>query len=190
MGDSKTILWWVAIGLHCLAAGALVLLVFQTRAMAVFCIVPGALIGAASVPAVRGRPISLYAAFGVLMGYSFWALASAVNQREPILGLLALLVAAGAVWLLKAPGWPSVIFSGVAILLCLGLVALNYRWARDLRDSDLEHTRKSAITTFGFLTLGLAYAGIGFAEVSQKDDRGAARGRRKKRRRPREEEEV
>lgn len=189
MSDSKTVLRAVGIGLHCLAAGALVLLVFQTRAMAVFCTVGGVLIGAASVPAVRGRPITLYAAFAVLMGYCFWALASAVSQRDLLSIVPLLLLAAAGVWLLKDPGLPSVIVCGVAILLTLGLAVLGYRWAREAAEYDPELIRRSAITTFGFLTLGLAYAGIGFAEASLEDGRKPVRAVRKKKRQPREEEE-
>ncbi len=175
----------IGIGLHCVAAGVLVLMLVKLTNMTAICVIPAALIGCASVPAVRGRPVNLYVGFGLLMGLSFWMLLSAVNERAFLALFPMLLLAAGAVWLLQQPSWPSLIFTGVAIVLSLGLAMMMYHQDPDFLDSLPDRARKSALTSFGVLFLAASYSGLGFAENYFRELDRSARSRRRKRRRPR-----
>lgn len=179
MNDLKAALRIVAWAAHGVAALVLALLCFQSPAMTLFCIVPGALIGCASVAAMRGRPVTLYCAFGALMGLAFWLGVSSVNQRD-FIGLIILIVlAAGVVWMLQQPNWASVIFAGLMALLILGLSILQYRYRHQVSVVDAETIRRSFLTTLGVVSVGLLYLGHGFAEVLLQPSR---RPRRKKRR--------
>src|SRR5438876_8573482 len=80
MDDLKATLRIVGLVLHVLAAAVLVLLFLKTGGMTVFCVVAGALIGCASVPVRPGRPITVYTAFGLLMGYAFGRLGNQPGQ--------------------------------------------------------------------------------------------------------------
>jgi hypothetical protein len=186
--NNKAIFQVVALGVHLLAAAVLVLLFLQTGGMTVFCVVAGALIGCASVPARPGRPVTLYVAFGVLMGYAFWMAVSAVNQRAVLSLVPVVLLVAGAVWLLEAPRWPAALFTGVAVLLSLGLAVLQYRQRHDT-DYDPEYVRHSAVTSLVVLSLGLVYLGLGSAEAMWREPRKAKRGGRRVARRRTEPDE-
>lgn len=175
MSNTKATLRAIAIGVHVLATITLVLLFLQTGGMTGFCVVAGVLIGCVSVPARPGQPVTLYVAFGVLMGYAFWTGASAVNQRDLLALVPVLLLAAGAAWLLQAPSWPSVLFTGSAVLLSLVLAVFQYRHRNDPHDFDPEHIRRSAVTAIVVLTLGLVYLGLGFAEAMMQESRKAKR---------------
>jgi hypothetical protein len=169
----------VAVFAHGAAAIAMaVLVILPTRAMALYCIVPGVLIGCTGVAALRGRPITLYAAFGVLMGYVFWYFVSAVNQGEFVVLIPILLLAAAVTWLLHSPDWPSVIFTGVVILLLVGLTLLMYRQRTQL--DDPERVVSTTATGLVMLCVGLMYVGVGFWEESL---RRSKKSLRKKRRR-------
>ena len=147
--------------------------------MTLFCLIPGALIGCASVAAARGRPIPLYCAFGLLMGFTFWMGVSSVNQSD-FLGLIFLLVlAGGVVWSLQQPGWPSVAFTTVITLLLLGMVILQYRNRHLLIGVDANMVRRTLVTALGVLAVGLLYLGVGFAEVLVQQGRKRKRLKRR-----------
>jgi hypothetical protein len=177
----------IAIGTHVLAAIALVLLFLKTGGMTLFCVVPGVLIGCASVAARPGRPVTLYAAFGVLMGYAFWMAVSAVNQHDVLSLVPVALVVVGAAWLLQTPRWPSALFTAVAVLLSLGLAVLQYRHRHDVGGFDPEQVRRGALTSLVVLALGLVYLGLGFAEATLQEPRQRPRAVRR-RERPRADE--
>jgi hypothetical protein len=179
MSDSKATLRVIALVVHPLAAIVLLLLFFKTWGMTVLCVVPGVLIGCGSVAARPGRPVTLYAAFGVLMGYAFWMGASAVSQGAIVAFVPILLLVAGALWLLQQPSWPSAIFAGVVVLLCLGLALLEYRQHPEFMEYDPELIRRSALTSFVVLSLGLVYLALGFAEASLQAPRKAKRATRR-----------
>ncbi|HWE37990.1 MAG TPA: hypothetical protein VG406_15575 [Isosphaeraceae bacterium] len=153
---------WVV---HALAAVVLVILVVNTGVMAGFCVVAGLLIGAAGVPTMPGRPIALYAAFGALMGYAFWMFVSALNLGNYLTLVPALLVVAGAAWLLRDPGWPPAIFTGVVVLACLGLNAVIYANRFDVEDVDSADIVRSVATSTVVLLVGLVYGALGLAEA-------------------------
>jgi hypothetical protein len=165
MSDLKATLRIIGLVLHVLAAGVLVILFLKTGSMTVFCIVAGVLIGCASVPARPGRPITVYATFGFLMGYAFWMGASAISQGNFLLLLLLLVLAGGAVWLLQQSRWPAALFTAIMVLFLLGLATVQYRHA-DQSDYDPTLVRHSALTTLVVLGLALVYTGLGCAEFS------------------------
>src|SRR5438132_10376767 len=103
MNDLKRALPIIGYVFHGVTALALVLLFLKTGGMTVFCVVAGALIGCASVAVRPGRPVTLYVAFGLLMGYSFWMGASAISQQSYLLLVFLLVLAGGALWLLEQP---------------------------------------------------------------------------------------
>jgi len=189
MRQSQAVFLGISIALHCVAAITVGLLFYATRGMTGFCVIPAALVACASVPAVPRRPINLYASFGLLVGFSFWAFVSALNQREWLGLLLPILLVAGAVWLLQAPGWPSLGFSGVIVALCLIMAAPMFSKRPDFDDPIPDRARKSAVTAFGILFLASAYSGAGFAEALFKTPGGPVRPRRKKKRRRRHDED-
>jgi hypothetical protein len=83
---------WV---IHGLAAVALAVLFSKTGAMAGWCIFPGLLIACASVASSPGRPLTFYAAFGALMGFSFWEAVGEIRTGHYLELLPALLLIAG-----------------------------------------------------------------------------------------------
>jgi len=180
MSDLRPTLRILGFALHVVAAGVLVLLFLKTGGMTVFCVVAGALIGCASVPARPGRPITVYAAFGLLMGYAFWMGASAISQGNFLLLLFLLVLAGGAVWLLEQPRWPAALFTAIMVLFLLGLAAVQYRHA-DLSDYDPTLVRHTALTTLMVLGLALAYIGLGCAESSFLEPANSKRPARRKR---------
>ena len=165
MSVSKATFRWIAIVLGIIGAALLVLLMIKMPGMALFCVVPGALIGCACVPTLPGRPITLYVAFGIFMGYVFWLCASIVNQGAWLALLPVLLLATGAVWLLQLPSWPSAIFTVVAGLFSLGLAVVLYATRHQVIAEDPEQVRMSALVSITMLALGLAFSGLGFAEA-------------------------
>jgi hypothetical protein len=173
----------IGIGLHCLAVVVIGILFYATGAMTGWCVFPAALIGCASVPAVPGRPIPLYAGFGLFMGLSFWTLISGLKQLDVLVVLLALVMTAGSAWLLRAPSWPAAGFTGAAVLLSLALSIVMLAQRPDWDDLLPDRARRSAITVIGVVSLASAYAGVGFAEIVVRDWRAAARKLRKKKRR-------
>jgi uncharacterized membrane protein len=156
---------WVVLGL---AAIALALLLGKTGAMAGWCIFPGILIACASVAASPGRPLMLYAAFGDLMGFAFWLGVSAINAGQYLDLLPALLLLVGVSWFLREPEWPSFIFTGVVVALCLGLMAYLYSHRFDLSHSDLELTVRVVNTSVVMLVVGAVFLAVGFIEVKLK----------------------
>jgi hypothetical protein len=187
MQSRRAVLLIIGIGLHCSAVLIVAILIYATRMMTAFCIVPAALVACASVPAVPGKPINLYVAFGLFVGLSFWIVVSAINQGNWLSLFPPILLVAGGVWLLRAPSWPSLIFSAVTILLNIGLAVLMLSQGPDFDDPMPDRARKSAITSLGFLFLAVAYAGLGFAEALLRNAGGPGR-RKKKRRRSAEED--
>lgn len=179
--EARSVFGIVAVSVHVLAAAALaVLVILPTRPMALFCIVPGALSGCAAVAALRDRPVTLYVAFGVLMGYVFWQVASAVNQGQYLDLIVACLLAAGAAWLLYSPDLPAVLFTGILVVLLAALTLAFYHQRNDW--DDPERIRRSAINGIVVLGTGLVYVSLGFYEASLR--RKEARARRRRRRRP------
>jgi len=166
VNNNKLALQIIAVVVHLLAATALVLLFLKTRGMTLFCVVPGVFIGGSSVLARPGRPITVYVAFGVLMGFVFWLSASAVNMRSFLDLVFVLLVVGGAVWFLQVPSWPSASFAAAVALLYLGLSIAEYRHPAESLYFDDAHLRRGALTSIVVLTIGLVYLGLGFAEVS------------------------
>ena len=166
MNDAKSLLWIGALVAHAATAVTLLILVLQAPAMALFCLVAGALIGCAGVPTVPDRPVTVYTAFGVLMGYGFWVAVSAINQRVPLSLLPALLLVTGAVWLLKQPSWPSTLFCVAAVIFIVGLAILQYRGRHEADDFDQDHIRRSALISLIVPSVGLVYVGLGFAQYS------------------------
>jgi hypothetical protein len=185
MSNRKTIFITIALAVHLLAAIALVLLFLKTGGMTVFCVVAGALIGCASVAARPGRAVTMYVAFGMLMGYAFWMGASAISQRAFLELVVLLLLVGGVVWLLQDPRWPSALFSGVVVLLCLGLAVLQYT-RREFSEYDPELVRRSVLTSYVVLGLGLVYLGLGLAETALQKAHKARRLVRRAKRRPTE----
>jgi len=183
--NNRIVFLSVNIGLHFVAVGLITLMSVKLTAMTLTSIIPAILIACASVPAAPGKPISAYIGFGLLIGLCFWMTWSAVNQREWLAIFPALLLVSGAVWLLQMPGWPSFIFSGVTVLLCLGLAIVMYFQGPDFDDPVPDRARQSAMTTFGILFLGAAYTGLGFIEGLLREPQPGARKRGKKRRQPR-----
>jgi hypothetical protein len=179
MSDTKATLRVLALVIHVLAAITLVVLFFQTWGMTVFCVVAGALIGCASVPARPGQPITLYTAFGLLTGFAAWMCVNAVNQGVFWLLVPVLLLAIGAAWLLQDPGWPPVLFTTVLVLVGLALAVLQYRHRNDPSDYEPELLRRTALTSFVMLSLGLVYLVLGFAEASVRKSAKTTRGRRR-----------
>ena len=180
MGDFKATLRIIGLVLHVLAAGVLVLLFLKTGGMTVFCVVAGALIGCASVPARPGRPIIVYAAFGFLKGYALWMGASAISQGNFLLLLFLLVLAGGAVWLLEQPRWPAALFTAIMVLFLLGLAAVQYRRA-DQSDYEPTLVRHTALTTLVILGLALVYIGLACAESSFLEPANSKRPARRKR---------
>jgi hypothetical protein len=189
MSNTKTALLIAAIVVHILAAVALVILFFKTGGMTVFCVVAGTLIGGLSVAARPGRPITLYIAFGVLMGYVFWMGASAISQSAFLELLILVLLAAGAVWFLQDPRWPAALCTAVLALLLIGLAAVQFRQALQFIEYDPELIRRSALTSLVVLAIGLMYVGLGFAEASLQGPPKAKRARRRMKQRVVEEED-
>lgn len=170
---------WVT---HALAAVVLIALIATTGGMAVFCVVGGLLIGAAAVPTMPGRPITLYAAFGALMGYAFWMFVSAVNQGQYLALVPTLLVVAGAAWLVHDPGVPPAIFTGVVVLVCLGLNAVIYANRFDNVEVDSDIIVRTVRASTIVLLVGLVEGALGFTEAmlvkAQRKKAKAAKARR------------
>jgi hypothetical protein len=150
---------------HGLMAMVLLVLFAKFRMMAGWCIFPGLLIACGSTAALPGRPLTLYAAFGALLGISFWWAVSAINQGGYLELIPVLMVVVGASWLLHETDWPSAIFTIAAIALELGLVALVYANRHDILDVEPEHVMKSLATRTVMLLVGATYTIVGFAEV-------------------------
>jgi len=58
------------------------------------------------------------------------------------------------------------LFTGLAVLFLLGLAGSHYYEHRRDPDYDVAHLRRSALTTYVVLTVGLVYLVLGFAEAS------------------------
>lgn len=186
MNEGKKIFLAVTLGIHVMATLALVLLYFKTGIMTGFCVVAGALIGCVSVPARPGRPVSQYVAFGVLMGYVFWMGVSAVNQRDFLILVPVVLLAAGAAWWLQAPREPATVFTGIVVLLFLGLAVLQYQQPHHAGGFDPDRVRRSGVTSLGILGIGLVYLALGTAEALMRQPRKTKRARRRVMRPPAE----
>src|SRR5262245_37256969 len=103
VNDAAAILRFLALILHGVAGCAALGLVSMTGAMAVVCLVIAVLTGCATAAALRGRPITLYVAFGLVIGHSCWVLISAVSRGNPLWLITMLPAAVTVVWLLTAP---------------------------------------------------------------------------------------
>jgi hypothetical protein len=165
MSSGRRWLFAITMLLHVVATLALVLLLRETRAMGGFCIIAGALMCCAAVPAQPGRPIALYAAFGASLAYAFWLAVGAINQGGYIALLPALLLGIGAAWLLQAPDWPSVTFSAVAGLFCIALAVYGYQHRGKFLEIDERTMRHSLLTTVVVLGVGVVYLTVGFLEI-------------------------
>jgi hypothetical protein len=155
----------ISLPLHAAAAIALLLLIRETRAMAGVWIVTGVLIACAAVPTQPGRPITLYAAFGAFLAYAFWLAVSAINQGQYIEVLPAVLIGIGAAWLLQSPEWPAVLFAGAAAGLCLVGIGVVYYRRYDFPQWDLDTLRRTLLTTYVFLGIGVCYLIHGWMEI-------------------------
>jgi hypothetical protein len=155
----------LAIVMHVLAAAVLVVLAaLPTRPMALFCLVPGVLTGCVIPAVLRNRPVTLYAAFGVLMGYAFWDLASSINQGH-FLDLLAVcILAASTAWLLQQPSWPPLLLTEIMGSLLIGFNLLAYSQRFDW--TEPEYIARSTGTALGILCTGMLYGALGFWEAS------------------------
>jgi hypothetical protein len=177
MSNLKASLFAAALIVHVLAAVAIALAFLETRAMTGFCVISGALIACGGAAAEPGRPITLYAAFGTLMGYAFWLAVSTINHRAFLYVIPVVLLAIGAVWVLQNPSWPSVLFGGVTAVLCLALTGLEFQHRFDADRADPDSIRRSALTTLVVLTIGLVYLAVSFGEVSLRKTRRKPRKR-------------
>jgi hypothetical protein len=178
----------IAIGIHAVAVVVLAVLWWTDGGLALVFLVPSALIGAASVRAVAGRPVTLYCGFGLLLGFGFWTLISAVRYGDPLIGVAALLLLAGSAWVLNDPGWPSLIFTGVVVALLLAVTLWMIPYGDEIGES--VRVRRMARLTFGVLTVGMAYACAAFAEIALPAQKSSPQPARKKKRRPRVEQET
>ena len=152
--------------IHGVVVITLIVLLLQNRAIAGWCIFPGLLIACASVAASPGRPLTLYGAFGALMGLSFYLGVSSIYSGD-YLGLVpVLLLIVGVSWFLREPAWPSFVFSVVAVSLALGLMALLYHNRFELSDENPEFTVRFVRTSVVMLVVGTVYLAVGFAEVT------------------------
>ena len=152
-------------GVHALAAVVVLVLALKTGLMAGWCVVPGFLIACGAAASVPGRPLTLYAAFGSILGLSFWTAVSAINQGFYLNLIPIILLIVGVSWLLRDPEWPSILFTMAAIVLELGITALIYSHRDDIRDVEPELVIRSLATTGTMLVVGAAYSAVGFAEV-------------------------
>ncbi len=153
---------WVV---HASAAIVLAALLATTGVMAGWCVVPGALIACAAVSASPGRPVTLYAAFGALMGFSFWQGVSSIHSGH-LLGVIpSVLLIAGASWFLREPGWPSFAFTGVVVALWAVLLAWFHDKRFELDNTDPADAIRIVRTSVVVLSVGAVYGIVGFAEV-------------------------
>lgn len=164
MSKLKTNFRIASIAVYVLAAIALGLTFRETRAMTGFCVISAVLIGCASVPARPARPVTLYGAFGLLVGHAFWLFVSGINQGFYLSLIPAVLMAVGAVWMMQNPAWPSVIFLAVVDVLHLAIAAIQYQFRYDAEHSDPETIRRSVLTSVVVLVSGLAFLAVGFTE--------------------------
>src|SRR5262249_13008917 len=134
------------------------------------------------------RPITLYIAFGLLMGYSFWMGASSISSRNFLFLVFLLVLAGGAVWLLEQPRWPAALFTTIIVLLFLGLAVVHYRHAEET-EYDAKLIRDTQLTTIVVLSLGLIYAGLACVESFLEPPKSKRIARGKKRRPPRRRDE-
>jgi hypothetical protein len=125
------------------------------------CLVVGALIGCGSVRAVPGRPFSLHLTFGAVMGYAFWLCIGVVRNGDFIALIPALLLVVGAAWLLREPGWPSAIFTWIAVAICLGLLAEGYRNRYTNPYADPAEVAQAVATAVVLLVVGVAESVVG-----------------------------
>jgi hypothetical protein len=70
------------------------------------------------------------------------------------------------------------------VLLLTGLAAIQYRQRPELLEYDPEWVRRSALTSFGVLSLGTVYLVLGFAEASLLKPRKAKRKVRRLKQQP------
>jgi hypothetical protein len=165
MSNLKSAFRIASIVVYIIAAVAFAFLYRETSAMTGFCVVAAVLIGCGSVPARPGRPVTLYGAFGLLVGHAFWLFVSAINQGM-YLGLIpAVLTAVGAVWMMQNPTWPSVIFSGAVGVLNLALAGLQFQHRFDATLSDPDTIRRTVLTSVVVLVVGLVFLAVGFTEM-------------------------
>jgi hypothetical protein len=164
MSDLKRAFRIASIAAYVIAAIALALTFKETRAMTGFCVVAAVLIGCGSVPARPGRAVTLYGAFGVLVGHAFWLFVSGINQGMYLILIPAVLMAVGAVWMMQEPTWPSVIFLGAAAALNLALAGLEYQNRFDAALADPDTIRRSALTSTVVLVVALVFLAVGFTE--------------------------
>jgi hypothetical protein len=169
---------WGGIGLHCLAVIVIGLLFYATGGMTGWCVIPAALIACASVPAMPGRPILLYAGFGLFVGVAFWLFISGLKQHDVITIVVALVLTVAGTWLLRDPSWPAAGFTAATLFMCLALAVGMCLQRPDYDDPIPDRGRRTGITTLGIACLASAYAGLGFSEIVVRESR--ARKLRKK----------
>ena len=148
-----------------------VVLVNYQRAMLIFCLVVAGLIAPGSRAAVPGRPLTLYIAFGLLMGYVFWMGVSALNQQYWFLLILVLITAIGAAWVLQHPGVPSLIYTEIAILVSIAIAIQLFRAKPDFSDPVPDRERQTGITMMIMLVIGMLYTALGVTEALEGQSR-------------------
>ena len=161
-------------GLHGVVAVVLVVLLAKTGVMAGWCIFPGLLIACAGASASPGQPLTVYSAFGALMGFSFWEAVGEIHSGHYLELIPALLLLVGASWFLREPEWPSFLFSVVMVALWLALLAWIWDRRFELADTDPDDAIKKVRTSVVVLVVGMAYLAAGLAQVK------LGRSRRKK----------
>ena len=168
---------WVALGAAVLAS---LLLIREVGVLAGMCLVVGAMIGAGSASSVPGRPKSLYAMFGAVMGYTFWLAISLLRRGDVLSLVLAAMLVVGVSWMLRKPSWASAIFTWASLALALIAVYFGYRNRYNIPDADPNEVAHSSLTAVVFLGIGLVESAIGLAEAmlgkkSRKTKKAAAR---------------
>lgn len=154
----------ITLGVHAFALVIALLLMINNAAMALLCLVPGALIALGSWRSVPDRPLCLYASFGVLMGLSFWSSVCDMNRGDFLMVVPMVFLIAAVSWLLYDPNTGSIVTASVVVLLLILLAVLALVFPPEYPD-EIQPVRESALTVLGLLVMGLAYLGVGAAEV-------------------------
>lgn|GEM_PF-3725502 len=152
----------LGICLHVLTVGVLVGTVRQLMLAA--CLAVSSLIAPACWAAVRGRPVCLYIAFALVMGFCFWAGIGALYRQNWYLLILTFLLVVGSAVTLQFPGWPSLIFSSAAIFITLGISFLAVQEKPDYDDPQAQQAHKAVISVMIILSIGWVYSILGVVE--------------------------
>ena len=179
MAVNKSHFFRATLASHAVAVAVVVLLFRQTQAITAFCAVAAILIGCGSVSSVPGRSVSLYAAFGTLMGYAFWISVSAIHQHEYLALVPAVLLITGCVWFLQELRWPSFLFTASLAVWMLVTAVSSYRNPYDVDGWEPDEVRRSAVTSVGVVSVGLMYLVVAFTEGMLVGPRQPKRKRRR-----------